>query len=487
MLHVSTWTRITVSLILLLGLLIALPNALPTSITDKYPSWIPHGRVNLGLDLQGGSYILLEVGTDQVYQEQIESLRGDVRIGLRKAHVLYIFKDTKETVDRAVVVQIKDADKLDEAKSLLAGLNPSMGGSVLSVGGKAYEITTAGNVITMRMSEPYRTQTRQHAVEQSIEVVRKRIDEMGTREPAIERQGDDRIVVQVPGLSHPEELLKILQTTAKMTFQLVDETADPQQVEKGIAPIGSVILQESGEDGQPDRPIAIQKRIMVSGDRLTDAQQSFNQQGQVAVNFRFDTTGARQFGDVTKNNTGKRFAIVLDKKVLSAPVIREPILGGSGEITGSFTVKSANELAVMLRAGALPAPLKPIEQRTIGAELGADQIHAGSLSAIAGLIAVVLFMIARYGLFGLFADVALTFNIVLLLAVLTLFGATLTLPGIAGIVLTMGMAVDANVLIYERIREEQRNGRSMIASIDTGFRRAMATIIDANSTHLIAP
>jgi protein-export membrane protein SecD len=228
---------------------------------------------------------------------------------------------------------------------------------------------------------------------------------------------------------------------------------------------------------------------MVAGDRLVDASAGFDQRtGEPTVNFRFDSVGAREFGDVTKSfpPQSQRFAIVLDKQVLSDPVIIEPILGGSGQITGSFTTQSANDLAILLRAGALPAPLKVIEERTVGAELGADSVKAGRYSALAGLVLVALFMFARYGLFGIFADIALTLNIVLLLAALTLFGATLTLPGIAGIVLTMGMAVDANVLIYERIREEQRNGRSMLASIDQGFRRAMATIIDANSTHLIA-
>ncbi len=486
MLHVSIWTRITVALVLLIGFILVLPNALPTSVTDKFPAWAPSSRLNLGLDLQGGSYILFEVGTDQVYKDQIESLTGDIRVTLRKARILYEFVGPSS--DQSVSVHIKDAERLDEAKSLIANLNPTTGGGLLAVGGRSYDVTTSSTgVITMKMTEAYRTQTKQHTVEQSIEVVRKRIDEKGTREASIERQGDDRIIVQVPGLDDPQDLIKTLGTTAKMSFQLVDESADPQQAAKGIIPIGSELLMEKGENGQPDQPVVVQKRVMVAGDRLTDAQQSFNSQtGQVVVTFRFDTMGARQFGNVTKENTGHRFAIVLDKQVLSAPNIREPILGGSGEISGSYTVKSANDLAVLLRAGALPAPLKSIEERTIGAELGADQVKAGSYSALAGLLAVGLFMVARYGLFGLFANIALTLNIMLLLAVLTLFGATLTLPGIAGIVLTMGMAVDANVLIYERIREEQRNGRSMIASIDQGFQRARATIVDANSTHLIA-
>jgi len=278
----------------------------------------------------------------------------------------------------------------------------------------------------------------------------------------------------------------MLGKTAKMTFQLVDEQADPNA---SVAPIGDEILPlvDRQSPNMPPRKIVVQRRVMVSGDRLTDASQGFDSQtGQPVVNFRFDNVGARQFGDVTKEHVEHLFAIVLDKQVISAPKIISPILGGSGQITGSGTAKEANDLAILLRAGALPAPLKPLEQRSVGAELGKDSIDAGRKAALAGLALVALFMVLRYGLFGLFADIALTFNVVLLLACLTAFGATLTLPGIAGIVLTMGMAVDANVLIYERIREEQRNGRTMLASIDTGFRRAMATIIDANMTHLIA-
>jgi preprotein translocase subunit SecD len=350
-------------------------------------------------------------------------------------------------------------------------------------------VTVSGDDrITMQMTESYKKQALNEIVTQSIEVVRRRIDELGTREPSIERQGDDRIVVQVPGLSDPSRLLKLLQTTAKMTFQLVDESADVTQAQKGIVPIGSELLeQKAGRNGVKPPPLVVQKRVMVAGDRLTDAQAAFDQQsGQPDVTFKFDSVGAREFGDVTKDNVGRHFAIVLDKTIITAPTIETVILGGSGQITGNFTTQEANDLAVLLRAGALPAPLKPINQRTVGATLGADSIVAGKYSTLAGLFLVVLFMVGRYGLFGIFADVALTFNIVLLIAILTFLGATLTLPGIAGIVLTMGMAVDANVLIYERIREEQRNGRGMIASIDTGFRRAMATIIDANATHLIA-
>jgi protein-export membrane protein SecD len=342
--------------------------------------------------------------------------------------------------------------------------------------------------ITMTMTDAYKKQSENDIVSQSMEVVRKRIDELGTREPTIERQGDDRIVVQVPGLQDPSRLITILKTTAKMTFQLVDESADVEQAKKGIIPLGDELLPQAGaRNGAAQPPLVVQKRVLVAGDRLTDAQAGFDQQtGQPDVNFKFDSVGAREFGDVTKNNVGHRFAIVLDKKIITAPVIQSVILGGSGQITGNFTSQEANDLAVLLRAGALPAPLTPINQRTVGPTLGSDSIVAGKYSTLAGLVLVMLFMIGRYGLFGIFADLALTFNLILLIAILTLLGATLTLPGIAGIVLTMGMAVDANVLIYERIREEQRNGRGMIASIDAGFRRAMATIVDANATHLIA-
>jgi len=485
-LQIPTWSRIVTAIILIGGLLIALPNALPASFIARMPAWLPTSSVSLGLDLQGGSYLLLEVELDQVQKDRLESLVGDIRAGLRKAHIGY--SDLAAGSD-SVSVHILESGRFEDAKTILLGLDPTLGGSVLSVGARAYDLTEPGaNQLAMKMTDAYKIQTQTDIVGQSVEVVRRRIDQLGTKEPAIERQGDDRIVVQVPGLSDPDRLITILGTTAKMSFQLVDMTADIAQAQRGIVPIGSELLyKDSPQKGGQPIAVVVQKRVMVAGDRLTDASASFNQQtGEPTVNFRFDSLGARQFGDVTKDNVNRQFAIVLDHKVITDPNIREPILGGSGEISGNFTVQSANDLAILLRAGALPAPLKVLERRTVGAELGADSVKAGTYSALGGLLMVALFMIARYGLFGLFADIALTINVMLLMAVLTLFGATLTLPGIAGIVLTMGMAVDANVLIYERIREEQRNGRGIMAAIDTGFRRAMATIVDANMTHLIA-
>jgi protein-export membrane protein SecD len=482
-LQVSLWSRLLTLIIVVGGILIALPNALPENIRSKIPSWAPSSAVNLGLDLQGGSYLLLQVDLDQVTRDKAEAMVGDIRAAFRKAHIPLTDLNTH---DDTVSVRVTDPSRLDEARTLLQNINPTVTSSVLSVGGKQYDMAEPGNgVFTLHMTDAFKTLTRQQVLDQSVEVVRRRIDELGTREPTIERSGEDRILVQVPGLQDPTQLKQILGKTAKMTFQMVDEQANPNA---SVAPIGDDILPQLSENKNvPEQKIVVQRRVMVSGDRLTDASSGFSPQtGEPEVIIRFDSVGARQFGDVTKEATGHRFAIVLDKQVLSAPVIREPILGGTASISGSFTTQTANNLAILLRAGALPAPLKILEERTVGAEMGADSVRAGRYSAIAGLAAVALFMILRYGLFGLFADVALTLNIVLLLAALTLFGATLTLPGIAGIVLTMGMAVDANVLIFERIREEQRNGRSMLASIDTGFRRAMATIIDANMTHLIA-
>jgi protein-export membrane protein SecD len=482
-LQVSPWTRIITFIVVLAGILIALPNALPDNILQRFPSWLPKSTVSLGLDLQGGSYLLLEVQLDQVQRDKTETTISDIRAAFRKARIGYTDLVAKNDT---VTVKISDTARYAEAKKLVTDLNPITTGAVLAAGARQYDMTEPGSdMLNLHMTDAYKTQTRVQILEQSIEVVRRRIDELGTREPTIEKQGEDRILVQVPGLQDPDQLKNILGKTAKMSFQLVDESADPAAA---TAPIGSDILPQMSENSRQILPkIVVKRRIMVSGDRLTDAGAGFDSRtGQPVVTFRFDSVGAREFGNTTKENVNHRFAIVLDKQILSAPVIQEPILGGSGQITGSFTTKSANELAILLRAGALPAPLKIIEERTVGAELGADSVKAGRYSAIAGLVMVALFMILRYGLFGLFADIALTLNVVLLLAALTAFGATLTLPGIAGIVLTMGMAVDANVLIYERIREEQRNGRSMLASIDTGFRRAMATIIDANMTHLIA-
>ena len=487
MLQVSIWTRLITLIIVVGGILIALPNALSDTVRAKIPHWLPSSAVSLGLDLQGGSYLLLQVDFDQVARDRAEAMVGDIRAAFRKAHIPFQL-DNALTHGDTIGLKVTEAGRIDEARTQLQAVNPSVGTSVLAAGGKQYDMTEPGSgQFVLHMSDGFKTLTRMQVLDQSIEVVRRRIDALGTKEPTITQSGDDRIVVEVPGLQDPGELIRLLGKTAKMSFQLVDEQADPAAP---VAPIGDEILPlQNPRAGQQvsTTKVVVQRRIVVSGDRLTDASQGFDQQtGSAEVDFRLDSVGAKQFGDVTSQHVGHRFAIVLDKQVIMDANIQTPILGGSGRITGVGTAKDANDLAILLRAGALPARLVPIEQRSVGAELGADSIKAGRWSALAGLGLVALFMVLRYGLFGLFADVALTLNVVLLLAVLTEFGATLTLPGIAGIVLTMGMAVDANVLIFERIREEQRNGRSMLASIDQGFRRAMATIIDANMTHLLA-
>jgi protein-export membrane protein SecD len=486
MLQVSRWVRILVGLILIFGVAIALPNALPENVRNQLPSWMPKNTASLGLDLQGGSYVLLEVQLDQVTKDQLDSMVSDIRRALRKQHIAYEFKRP----EGGIGVRILSPTEFGTALDTLKELNPAVTGATL-IGTKQYDLTQPGNnTIFLAMSEPYKKQLRKDVVGRSIEVVRKRVDELGTKEPSIEQQGDDRIVVQVPGLSDPKHLIELLQTTAKMTFQMVDITNDLNAaIASHRIPPNSELLEMSPEKGAtgPAQKILVEKRVLIAGDRLKDAGWTNDQQtGQVAVTFRFDSVGAKEFAEITKENVGKPFAIVLDKKVLTAPNIREPILAGSGQITGSYTVQSANDLAVLLRAGALPAPLKPIDQRTVGPELGKDSIESGKIATIAGLFLVAVFMILRYGLFGVFADIAMATNLVLLMAAMTLFGATLTLPGIAGIVLTLGMAVDANVLIFERMREESRNGRSMLGAIDTGETRAIATIVDANMTHLIA-
>jgi SecD/SecF fusion protein len=486
MLQVSTWVRVVVGLILILGIAFALPNALPDKTRNHLPSWMPHDTVSLGLDLQGGSYILLEVQLDQVMKDQLDSVVGDIRRALRKEHVGYTDLAHEGEI---VSLRIRDHAQYDQAHQAIKDLNPMLGGAAL-YGSRQYEITELGNDrISLKMTDAYKKQLRTDIVARSIEVVRKRIDELGTKEPSIGQQGDDRIVVQVPGLSDPNRLLSILQTTAKMTFQMVDETGDiGAAINQHIIPPQDELLEQTAErNGQRQPPLLVERRVLIAGDRLKGAQAGTNSQtNEVVVNFQFDNVGGKEFAEITRDNVGHRFAIVLDKKILTAPVIREPIIGGQGQISGNFTYQQASDLSALLRAGALPAPLKPIQQRVVGPELGADSIKAGSIATVAGLLLVALFMVLRYGLFGVFADVAMAMNLVLLMAVLTLFGATLTLPGIAGIVLTLGMAVDANVLIFERMREEHRNGRSMLGSIDTGERRAITTIIDANATHLIA-
>ncbi|MGH7116731.1 MAG: protein translocase subunit SecD, partial [Stellaceae bacterium] len=376
----------------------------------------------------------------------------------------------------AIAFNIRDPGRIDDAQQALAKIDPDLTAAILPSG--------AG---TVRFSAAATETRRGLAVNQSIEIIRRRIDETGIKEPTIEQEGQDRILVELPGISDPEHVKSLLGRTAKLTFQLVDTGVSLEDARSGHLPIGDQILPASASSSVRIGPDAyvVQRRVMVGGGMLVDAQPSF-EGNEAVVSFRFDAEGAKRFGDATRENVGKPFAIVLDNKVISAPVIKEPILGGSGIISGSFTVQSASDLALLLRAGALPAPITILQERTVGPGLGADSIHAGATACIVGVALVVVFMVLFYGLFGVFADIALFFNLSLMLGSLSLLGATLTLPGIAGIALTMGMAVDANVLIYERIREEVRAGRTILSSLDAGFKRAFGTIVDSHVTTLVA-
>src|SRR5579859_475755 len=474
MLNFQPWKTWTVIVVCLLGVLLALPNVLSQQTLDGMPSWVPTHRISYGLDLQGGSHLLLEVDLKSVTKERLQGALDGLRTALLKEKIGY----TQLTADDdRIVVALRDAADADKVNGLVNQIDPDLA-ITTAPDGKLDVAYTAQSI----------AQRRTAAVDQSIEIIRRRIDETGTKEPTIQRDGEDRILLQLPGIDNPEHVKELLGRTAKLTFRLVDETTSPEDAKAGHLPPGSELM--SGDDasaqrtGQPVQYV-IKKRVMVDGSTLTNASATF-QDNQPVIQFKFDSVGARRFGDATRENVHKRFAIILDNKVISAPVINEPITGGSGIISGSFTVQSANDLALLLRAGALPAPLTILEERTVGPDLGADSIHAGALASIVGVILVILFMIVFYGLFGLFANVALFFNLCLLLASLSLLGATLTLPGIAGIALTMGMAVDANVLIYERIREEMRSGRSMLSSLDAGFKRAFGTILDSHVTTLVA-
>ncbi len=476
MLNMAQWKFWTIIVVCVWGVVYALPNLLARERTESLPNWLPHQQVSLGLDLQGGSHLLLEVDVAAVLRERLTNLQDGVRNAMRQQRIPITSLAIEG--ENAVALKIRETGQLDQARSAVRELD------------SAAQVTTAADgTITLRLNERDILDQRRRAVAQSIEIVRRRIDETGTRDPTIQAQGDDRILVQLPGVREPERIKALLGKTAKLNFHLLDTSGSVADARAGRPPPGSVLLPADREveaDGK-SRMYLVQRRIMVAGDRLTDAQPGQNSQtGEWIVNFKFDSIGGRQFADVTRNNVGRPLAIVLDGKVISAPVIREPILGGQGQISGSFTVASAQDLAVLLRAGALPAPLNVIEERTVGPDLGADSIEAGKLASILGIALVVVFMIATYGIFGVFAVVALFFNLSLLIALLSVLNATLTLPGIAGIVLTMGMAVDANVLIYERIREELRAGRTPLSAIETGFERATATIIDSNLTTLIA-
>lgn len=487
MLHFERWKIVSILTALALGLVFAFPNLFSKRTVESWPGILPKNQINLGLDLQGGVHLLLEVGVDVVVKERLDRLVGEVRGAMRgiRGGQERIGYTNLGNVGEAVTVRITAPDQMSEALRRVRDLAAPLASALLPGGTKDLEATEAANQrIEVRLTPQAVQEIQTAAMSQSIEIVRRRIDELGTREPTIQRQGLDRIIVQVPGESDPQRILALLRTTAKMNFHMVDTTITVTEARAGRVPPGSMLLPS---DDPAEQFVLVYRQPAITGDRLVNSGVSTDAQtGEPVVTFRFDNVGGRRFADISRDNVGRRFAIVLDNVVISAPQIREPILGGSGQISGSFTFATANDLSILLRSGALPAPITPLEQRSVGPDLGADSISAGQLAAVIGFVGVIIFMILCYGLFGLLANVALILNMILIAGALSLLGATLTLPGIAGIVLTIGMAVDANVLIFERIREEVRAGKSPINAVEAGYSRALGTILDANITTLIA-
>jgi len=477
MIQLSRWKVILVVLSLVFGLLLAFPNLISPAQRASLPGWLPKNALNLGLDLQGGSYLLLEVDVAAMREKRVDNLVEDVRVSLREAGIA-TNQITRE--EGGAVVTLADPTRQDAAYTALASLI----GSANASGSTERQAQRVGSDrVRLAFTQATMDGMGATAVNQSIEVVRRRIDSLGTREPSITRQGAERIVVQAPGESDPAALERVIGQTAQLTFQMVDVENNVNDAVAGRVPPDAELLM--GSDGVT--PYLVKKRVLVSGENLTRAGVGADQNGRPAIDFRFDGQGARRFGDTTASNIGKPFAIILDGKVISAPTIQGAITGGTGQITGNFSIAEASELVNLLNGGALPAPLTVEERRTVTAELGADAVAAGALSTVIGFAIIVVFMFLAYGfLFGGVSVVGLVLNGLLIVAAMSLTQATLTLPGIAGLILTFAVAVDANVLIYERMRDEARSGRSVIASMDAGFNKAWGTILDANITTLVA-
>jgi protein-export membrane protein SecD len=482
MLYFARWKIIAILGSVLLALVFASPNVLPKASQDWLASFTVARPMTLGLDLQGGSNIVMEVDRKELRTTLLKQLSGDVRGALREARIGYRITPS----DSAVAVRIIEAADADKAADVLNALRQPIDAGIFGSGAPVslFDMAREGEQFTFSFSEAGFEAKISRAVDQSMKIIENRINGLGTTEAAIQRQGKDRILIQLPGLQNPDAIIKSFGETGKLTFQLLCE--EQQTTAESKPPPDCEALPQKEN---PDQMLWVQtsSRATVDGADLNDAQPGFDSRdNEPIVSFRFNQKGALRFGKLTTDNVGKRFAIVLDGVIQSAPVINEPILGGSGQISGNFTTEEATSLSVILRSGALPAKLVIIQQTTVGPSLGSDSINAGILASIIGLVAVLAFMLIAYGIFGVFADIALIANLLMLIALMSVFGFTLTLPGIAGIVLTMGMAVDSNVLVYERIREEWRNGRTAINAIETGFKAAFATILDANATTLIA-
>lgn len=500
MLQFDAWKRVAIWLTCAMGLWLAMPNAFYTTVEQhndavaaielgedtpeqqalaaRWPSYLPSGLVNLGLDLRGGAHLLAEVQLADVYQSRMEAMWPELRDALRPARATIGGIRQQPSAPDEIKIRIGDESGVAQALDIARGLARPVQ-SLTGVGANDLDVSSAGNIITVTLSDAERAATDERTMQQSLEIVRRRIDAVGTREPTIQRVGSDRILIQVPGIGSAAELKEIIGTTARLTFNPVVSRTNDENANAGV---GNAVVPSLDEPGQF---YIIETAPVVSGEDLVDAQPAFDQNGGPAVSFRFNTTGARRFGDYTADNIGSLFAITLDDEVVSAPVIQSHIPGGSGIISGRFSVEESTKLAILLRAGALPAKLTFLEERTIGPELGQDSIDAGKIATMVAFAAVLVFMALSYGTFGIFANIALIINVGLIFGLLSLVGATLTLPGIAGIVLTVGMAVDANVLVFERIREELKTSKGPARAIELGYEKALSAIIDANITTFI--
>ena len=489
MLDFPRWKTILISIILLLGIIFTIPSLLPEKTTEQFPGML-QSRVNLGLDLAGGSHLLLEADLSDFDAVQLEKMERSIRQAMRG--------DPGPDDDVAIgnLVRgngqisfvVRELAQLDEARERVNRLTQGVASGGQLSAQRDWDVSFVDTTrVVMRATNAGRDAAIASAMDSARDIVDRRVNALGTREPTIVREGNDRIVVQVPGLQDPQQLKDLLGQTARLEFRMVDENANLADAAAGRAPVGSEVVPYAASSGQEGSFEVLNRQVMISGEQLINAQQQFDQQsGQPVVTISFDSGGANTFARVTTQNVNKRFAMVLDGKILSAPSINEPILGGSAQISGSFTVDTANNLAIALRSGALPVKMAIVEERTVTPELGADSIRKGTLAGIIATVAVLVFMVVVYGRFGIYANIALVFNIFLIIAVMAAFNATLTLPGIAGFVLTIGAAVDANVLINERIREELKRGRKIIDAIDTGYKEASRAIFDANVTNVIA-
>jgi preprotein translocase subunit SecD len=479
MLDFPRWKVLSITIGLAIMILLAVPSFVPKSVRETWPKWIPHPAINLGLDLAGGSYLLLEAETNDVAQSKLETMRDQVRSEMRRDPRIDIGDISIQGGKLSFMV--RDPSKVDAAREKLLAVT---GSGVGTTGQREWEVAVVDSSrFVLTPTKAGIDQSIETAMNDAREVVDKRINALGTLEPTVVREGNSRIVVQVPGLQDPTALKQLLGKTAKLEFRLVDVSVDPAQIAQGNVPPGSVVMPYAEGGGQ----IAVQRQVMISGDMLTNANQTYDPQtGAPGVTLQLDGAGSKRFAKVTQENSGKPFAIIVDGTVISAPRINEPILGGSAVINGGFTVQSANELAIALRSGRLKVPLKVVQESTVSPELGADSIKAGITASIIAVVAVIAFMILTYGRFGIYATMAVIINVLVILAVMGMLNATLTLPGIAGFVLTIGTAVDANVLINERIREERRRGRSVTQAVELGYKEASRTIFEANVTHAIA-